>query len=147
MTSPGGGPTSSMAPPRGQPGNNRPPTTGDNYSNDSDNDAGGPVTPERGGQQPQTNDGGDVGGDYNGDDYDDDSVARAAAQVSVMPGPDGGGVDVGGGGGGRARPPGMEAANAAIQGTGGEGGEASAFEVVDEGGELVRVRFHEFLQN
>ena len=40
----------------------------------------------------------------------------------------------------------MEAANAAIQGTAGEGGEAT-FEVVDEGGELVRVRFHEFLQN
>jgi hypothetical protein len=46
------------------------------------------------------------------------------------------------------RPPGAEAAAAAIQGTsGGEGGEASAFEVVDEGGELVRVRFHEFLVN
>ena len=54
----------------------------------------------------------------------------------------------GGGGGGRARPPGAEAAAAAIQGTSGlEGGEASAFEVVDEGGELVRVRFQEFLIN
>ena len=42
----------------------------------------------------------------------------------------------------------MEAANAAIQGNSmGDGGEAQAFEVVDEGGELVRVRFHEFLQN
>ncbi|EED96248.1 mcm6-like protein [Thalassiosira pseudonana CCMP1335] len=53
----------------------------------------------------------------------------------------------GGGGGTRQRPPGMEAANAAIQGTTGDGGEAQAFEVVDEGGELVRVRFHEFMQN
>ena len=72
-----------------------------------------------------------------GDDVDDVSVARAAAEVSVM-----------GGGTTRARPPGAEAAAAAIQGTsGGDGGEASSFEVVDEGGELVRVRFHEFLVN
>lgn len=57
------------------------------------------------------------------------------------------------GGGPRARPPGEEAANAAVQGTGGgemggtgDDAGAAAFEVVDEGGELVRVRFHEFLQ-
>jgi hypothetical protein len=69
-------------------------------------------------------------------------VARAAAEVSVMP------TSGGGGGTSRARPPGAEAAAAAIQGTaGGDGGEATAFEVVDEGGELVRVRFHEFLVN
>ena len=54
----------------------------------------------------------------------------------------------GGDGSRRQRPPGMEAANAAIQGNAmGDGDEAQAFEVVDEGGELVRVRFHEFLQN
>jgi hypothetical protein len=69
---------------------------------------------------------------------DEEEVARAAAAVSVMAG----------GGGRRQRPPGIEASNAAIQGTAlGDGGEAQAFEVVDEGGELVRVRFHEFLQN
>ena len=69
------------------------------------------------------------------DDDDDQSVARARAQVSVMQSNDAP----------RRRPPGAEAADAAIQGTSGEGGEA--FEVVDEGGELVRVRFHEFLAN
>jgi len=70
---------------------------------------------------------------------DEEEIARAAAAVSVMGGGDGSR---------RQRPVGMEAANAAIQGTAmGDGGEAQAFEVVDEGGELVRVRFHEFLQN
>lgn len=71
---------------------------------------------------------------------DENSISRAAAQVSVLTGNEG-----------RRRPPGVEAANAAIQGTAGEGemgAEAgNAFEVVDEGGELVRVRFQEFLQN
>jgi hypothetical protein len=126
-------------------GSNRPPTT-DGVSIQLSQPA--TPTPPRGGG----------GGGF--DDYDDNaSVARAAAEVSVMP-PSGmgGGVGVGagagsgnatgGGGGGRARPPGAEAAAAAIQGTSGlEGGEASAFEVVDEGGELVRVRFQEFLIN
>ena len=51
------------------------------------------------------------------------------------------------GGASRARPPGAEAAAAAIQGAGGGEGGVSSFEVVDEGGELVRVRFHEFLVN
>ena len=70
---------------------------------------------------------------------DEEEIARAAAAVSVMGGGDGSR---------RQRPPGMEAANAAIQGNAmGDGDEAQAFEVVDEGGELVRVRFHEFLQN
>ena len=70
---------------------------------------------------------------------DEEEIARAAAAVSVMGGGDGSR---------RQRPPGMEAADAAIQGNAmGDGGEAQAFEVVDEGGELVRVRFHEFLQN
>ena len=91
------------------------------------------------------------GGSSNVHDNDDgDSVARAAAEVSVLPaaGPDTG---VGGEARGDARrslPPGAAAAHAAIQGTvGGEEGEAPAFEVVDEGGELVRGRFHEFLNN
>ena len=91
-----------------------------------------------------------TGGNNNRRDNDDaSSVARAAAEVSVMR-PAGPGTGIGGepgGGGTRARPPGAEAANAAIQGTTGEGGEETPFEVVDEGGELVRVRFHEFLQN
>ena len=85
-------------------------------------------------------------------DDDDASVARAQAEMSVMA-PSGPPTGIGGeagaaGLGERRRPAGTEAANAAIQGTaGGAGGEAGAFEVVDEGGELVRVRFHEFLQN
>ena len=70
---------------------------------------------------------------------EEEEIARAAAAVSVMGGGDGSR---------RQRPPGMEAADAAIQGNAmGDGGESQAFEVVDEGGELVRVRFHEFLQN
>ena len=88
-------------------------------------------------------------GDEGGDDEqqqqplrieeDEEEIARAAAAVSVMGGGDGSR---------RQRPPGMEAADAAIQGNAmGDGGEAQAFEVVDEGGELVRERFHEFLQN
>ena len=73
----------------------------------------------------------------NDDDDDDRSVARARAEVSVMQSANDGP---------RRRAPGAEAADAAIQGTSGEGG-GEAFEVVDEGGELVRVRFHEFLAN
>ena len=74
----------------------------------------------------------------NDDDDDDRSVARARAEVSVMQSAANDGP--------RRRAPGAEAADAAIQGTSGEG-VGEAFEVVDEGGELVRVRFHEFLAN
>jgi DNA replicative helicase MCM subunit Mcm2 (Cdc46/Mcm family) len=114
---------SSLAP--RQAGANSPPSTRD-YDDDDDASQPRVATPPR------------VGDTTNDDD--EASIARAAAEVSVMPGG-------GGGGGTRQRPPGMEAANAAIQGTAGDGGEAQAFEVVDEGGELVRVRFHEFMQN
>lgn len=102
------------------------------------------------------------GSDRTNDDAmdDNDSDARAAAETSVLA-PAGPGTGVGGEAGGelrggasgvgrgRAVQPGAEDARAAIQGTdaGDVGAEAQAFEVVDEGGELVRVRFHEFLQH
>ena len=117
--------------------NNRPPSSAEGSSLPA---SAARLTPPRG------------GGTDNNDDTSD--VARAAAEVSVLP-PTGPSTGVGGEagarsttGGPRSRPPGQEAANAAIQGTAaGEGGEAAAFEVVDEGGELVKVRFHEFLNN
>lgn len=123
---------------RGSPDarSNRPPA-----SQDDDDAASRQVSPPRN----------NVGGGGNaGDDQsvDDASVARAAAEVSVMA-PAGPSTGLGGEagratiGGSRGPAPGVEAANAAIQGT----EEGQAFEVVDEGGELVRVRFHEFLHN
>ena len=102
----------------GNPSNRPPNTLNDSSNQDDDNDD----TSQQ--QQPLQV------------EEDDEETARAAAAVSVMSGAR------------RQRPPGMEAADAAIQGNAaGDGGEAQAFEVVDEGGELVRVRFHEFLQN
>ena len=116
--------------------NNRPPSSAEGSSLPA---SAARLTPPRG------------GAGSGGDDTSD--VARAAAEVSVLP-PTGPSTGVGGEagarstGGPRSRPPGQEAANAAIQGTAaGEGGEAAAFAVLDEGGELVKVRFHEFLNN
>lgn len=118
-----------------RPNNNRPPSSAEGASLSSER-----ITPPRAG-----------GGQQQQQDLADDAseVARAAAEVSVMPnvGPPTGIGGEAGGGGGRDRQPGQEAANAAIQGTAGEGGEATAFEVVDEGGELVKVRFNEFLNS
>ena len=114
---------------------NRPPA-----SQDEDDAASRQVSP------PRNNVGG--GGGDDDQSVDDASAARAAAQVSVMA-PAGPSTGVGGEagratiGGTRGPRPGSEEANAAIQGT----EEGQAFEVVDEGGELVRVRFHEFLHN
>ena len=128
--------------PRSSNNNNRPPSSAEGSSSPA---AAARLTPPRGGAGGGTAD--------NNDDTSD--VARAQAEVSVLP-PTGPSTGVGGeagarstaGTGPRGRPPGQEAANAAIQGTAaGEGGEAAAFEVVDEGGELVKVRFHEFLNN
>ena len=125
--------------PRSSNNNNRPPSSAEGSSSPA---AAARLTPPRGGAG---------GAADNNDDTSD--VARAQAEVSVLP-PTGPSTGVGGEAGAarstgpRGRPPGQEAANAAIQGTAaGEGGEAAAFEVVDEGGELVKVRFHEFLNN
>ena len=125
--------------PRSSNNNNRPPSSAEGSSSPAA--AAARLTPPRGGAG---------GAADNNDDTSD--VARAQAEVSVLP-PTGPSTGVGGEAGARStgprgRPPGQEAANAAIQGTAaGEGGEAAAFEVVDEGGELVKVRFHEFLNN